>query len=843
MLKEPGGEFGNIGSYLFGTPLFSVGERVLIYLDTWADGSLRVRDMFLGKFSLLKDPNTGETVARRELNYVNVELFPADAIASGQAGGAWPSTSEMELNRYLRMVRARVAANEKKSCEFESQYYSGISLLAEPPEYRRRAAAGAMQPQFHIIVTPTTGRWFEVDSGNPVKFVVDTDLMPTPNTLSDVAVAMNTWSTVQGSSLRVVNAGSGSGCAESDGEALLDFSNCRGYFGSGPCYSAFLGIGGYLRVDLSSTVTINGTTFNRLLQSYAGVNAGAFCTPPDDCYLEQAMTHEMGHALGLAHSWDPTYGGTPSATDQDASMYWAYHTDGRCSILKSDDVNAVLFVYPGTGGSGGGGGGTGGGGTGGGGTGGGGTVTPVSIAGTTLPRGTQGAAYSATLTATGGTAPYTWSLLSTSGPIPPGLSLSASGAISGTPSVTNSYGFTVQVTDGAGKTAQSDLFIIVADPNATVGGYGAQFIGQSVPATVSPGQQFIASITWLNTGVAAWNGGTTGTSIELGSLDPVNNETWGLKRLAFGASQTIAPQTQAQMSFNLFAPSTPGFYDFQWQMVQDSGAGFFGDRSPDIIIVVGNPGLAITTPTLPTVQYGEPVSIQLNAFGGKPPYTWSLASGALPTGLVLDPTGSISGTVTGAGVFTFTLQVTDSSANSSSRTYSLNIAPPPLSVPQVTLPVGITGTGFTQQLSALGGVPPYLWSLASGQLPAGLSLDATSGLLSGTPTAKGSFDFSVAASDHLGTTATVALHLLVVSPNTVPHAQSAKYKSGPRKLKIIGQNFDPAAAVTIDGTPAAINNVSPSLIVIKPISLATGTHTVSVTNPNGLSSSTTVQVQ
>ncbi|MGH9761946.1 MAG: Ig domain-containing protein, partial [Blastocatellia bacterium] len=339
----------------------------------------------------------------------------------------------------------------------------------------------------------------------------------------------------------------------------------------------------------------------------------------------------------------------------------------------------------------------------------------------------------------------------------------------------------------------------------------------------------------------SWTGGT---NVQIGSQNPVNNEIWGMRRLGFLQSQTISPQTTAQMSFTLFAPSTPGFYDFQWQMVQDSSAGFFGDKSPDVVIVVGTPGLSITTATLPEVQYGQQVGIQLAAFGGKAPYTWSLASGALPAGLAVSPaTGVISGTVGGAGVFNFTIQVTDSTANSSSKLYSLNIAPPPLSVSQVTLPVAIAGTAFSQQISAIGGVPPYVWSLVSGQIPAGLALNPATGLLSGTPTAKGPFDFSVAATDNLGTQASVPLHLLVVSPSSVPHTQSAKYKSGVQKLKIAGQNFDPAAVVTVDGTQVNIANVSPTLIVIKQISLLAGSHAIVVTNPNGLSSATTVQVQ
>jgi len=816
VLKEPGGQVATLGTTVFGSPRFTSGEDVVLYLDTWPDGSLRVHEMFLGKFTVMQDQRTSQMVAIRDVPGPQVEIIPLSPPGANPASDQ-ESTSRLELSAYLRLVRNKVAANAERSRQFEDRYYQGQGMLREPPDYQDLARTGSLMPQFHLF---ENARWFEPDTGQPVTYLIDPDGAP-PGVVDDINAAMTAWSTAPGCSLRVVNGGTASACTSS-GVAVASFNNCTGDFSPGASGTGALAIG-FINWNPGSTKVVSGTVFSQMVNAYLAFNpfVGGY---GDHCRVQQIATHEMGHTLGLAHSWDPSFASiepTPTAVEADATMYYIEHLDGRCASIRTDDINGISFIYPGQGSTG----------------------LPPIVSTTTLPSSTVAVAYSTTLSATGGTAPYTWSLASGSNPVPAGLSLSAGGTISGTPTTSGNFGFTVVVTDSASKTAQRDLSILVAGAGGGgVGGFNAHFVSQSVPMAVQPGGQFQITIVWNNVGSASWTGG----NVYLGSQDPPNNTTWGTARLQFAPSVTINPGIQAQMPFLITAPMTPGVYQFQWQLTQDGGVGFFGDQSPSVAITVGNPAAAppeIDTVVTPAAQLGLPYNLALAAAGGAPPYQWSMSGGDLPTGLSLGLlSGTIAGTPTAPGNFDFTVKLTDSKLMTAQRSLVISVSAPPLSATAAPLPTAITGTPYSQPLSATGGLPPYAWSVTTGSMPDGLKLDTAAGTISGTPSAQGNFNFTITVSDSQSTKATLplSLHILVVGPDAVPHIDAAKYKAGPQKLIVMGQNFDPASVAQIDGTTVSIKSKTPTQLIIKPVALASGNHTIMVVNPNGVPVATLV---
>jgi uncharacterized repeat protein (TIGR03803 family) len=179
--------------------------------------------------------------------------------------------------------------------------------------------------------------------------------------------------------------------------------------------------------------------------------------------------------------------------------------------------------------------------------------------------------------------------------------------------------------------------------------------------------------------------------------------------------------------------------------------------------VLGSP--QVTTISLPNGTVGSPYSQQLSAVSGEPPYSWSLISGSLPSGLTLATNGVISGTPTSNGTNNFTVQVTDALSATATQALTLNISPP-LQVTTASLPNGTNGTAYSQALAATGGQTPYSWSLISGSLPTGLTL-VTNGVISGTPTSNGTNNLTVQVTDALSATATQSLRLTVFGPPSV----------------------------------------------------------------------------
>lgn len=799
VLKEQGGRAGDRGSVIFGSPQFAAGERVVLYLDTRRDGSLRVHQMFLGKFSIISNPATGERAVVRDTGGKNITVLQRDA------GGEAVATSRMELSAYLDMVQRRAEVNRERSEGFAGTYYKATPLLAEPTEYNRISSGDEIAPDFILIAPPA--RWFEPDTGEIVHYWVNTEGAPSAQIVDDVSAATNAWSSVPGCALRLNNDGATGACYS--GQNTVVFNNCDGQFSPSPSCGGILALGG---VDYSynQTKVINGTTFVRVYAGHISFNPYASCFFTDRCRVQEIATHEMGHTIGLGHS-----------QFSDATMSATAHFDGRCASLRQDDSNAALFVYPAGGGGGG----------------------PLAIQ-TTSPLGnaTTGLPFSRQLAASGGTTPYTWSLVSGSS-LPGGLSLSQSGLISGTPAAAGTFSFTVKVTDAVGGTAEKSLSMTVSDPSS---GYDSQFVSQTVPSTLGPGLTFFATIRWVNTGTRTWDG-AGGFSIQ--SQNPSNNGTWGGSQVPW-FNAPVAPGQQMELLFQATAPSTPGTYNFQWQLYQQ-GAGLFGQMSANVSITVGDGGapvpLSINSVSSLSAVTGTFLTYIPTASGGTPPYSWQIAAGTLPAGIFLSAgTGTLTGTPTITGVSNVTLQVTDSRTAAAQKALTITVTGPPLTVSTSSLPSAIKGVSFNQPLTATGGKPPYAWAISGGGLPGGLSLSST-GLISGAPTATGSFTFAATATDANLQTANKTLTLTVIAPPlsiaTVPVLEMAQAASFGYQLNASGGTPPYTWSITTGTLPAGLMLSSAGFISGAPTVLGSSSVTVTVRDQASVQTAASVQMR
>lgn len=333
------------------------------------------------------------------------------------------------------------------------------------------------------------------------------------------------------------------------------------------------------------------------------------------------------------------------------------------------------------------------------------TLTP-----TTLPNPVISTSYTQAVSAADGIAPYTYVV--TAGALPPGLSLSSAGDLTGTPTAAGSFPFTITATDSTGVTAgtgsQTYTFTI-APPVLTL-----------TPASLSNpviGQSFTQAL--------STSGGTA--------------------PYAYNVTGTLPPGITLSGASLSGAPTSTGSYSFTVS-VTDSTGGTAGSASQAYAVTIAAPTITVSPGTLTDVVRGGTAATTFTASGGTAPYAFSV-TGSLPSGVTLSPAGELAGTIGSSGVFNFTVTAQDSTGGgtySGSQAITWTVTGPVISLS--TLPGGTTYSAYSTTITAFGGSSPYSFQTTGGVLPAGLTL-SSGGVLSGTPTQPGAYTFTVRATD------------------------------------------------------------------------------------------------
>lgn len=349
----------------------------------------------------------------------------------------------------------------------------------------------------------------------------------------------------------------------------------------------------------------------------------------------------------------------------------------------------------------------------------------------TLPGGTVGVKYSQSLAADGCGPGCEWS---SSGTLPPGLSLgSTSGAISGTPKSIGRFPFTIMVADAKSDSGSQRYTVNIKGDPPTI-------------TTNSP-----------------LPGGQVGKSYshDLAASGGSPPYTWSVTAGALPGGLSLDPASGSLSG----TPTAAGNFTFTVQAVDTNGTS--GSKAFTLAVAAAPaPALTITTgAALPSGTVGASYSQTIGASGGTPPYSFAVTSGSPPAGLSLNASGTLAGTPTAATISAFTVQVKDASGATASQAFTLTIinSTPKLTITTAQLPAGTVGVSYSQSIAATGGTPPYNWSVTSGSLPPGLSLTASNGAITGTPSSGNTFSFTVQVTDTSNATASQAFTITVAS--------------------------------------------------------------------------------
>jgi hypothetical protein len=357
-----------------------------------------------------------------------------------------------------------------------------------------------------------------------------------------------------------------------------------------------------------------------------------------------------------------------------------------------------------------------------------------------------------------------------------------------TPFNAGCYFFTLNLDSGQSETTTSPLTLLIFESDTT-----PHILSTTLPTAT-------AAIPYTNT--IQESGGT-------GAL------TWSITAGALPSGMSLGPNSGTVAG----TPTTAGNYNFTVKVTDSLGN--FGTQAftLKVLIFLSDSAPPTINTTLPPATAGIAYSNTIQTTGGTGMLTWSITAGALPPGLSLSQLGVVSGTPTTADNYSFTVQVTDSAspANVASQAFTLTVLifESDSNAPAVTtnLPAGTVVSPYSNTIDEVGGTGTLTWSITAGALPPGLSLSQL-GVVSGTPTAPGNYNFTVQVTDS-ASPPNVATLAFMLSVADAQYGDLIVVDGSPLASPLAGTLFRITPTGT-SGTIAAISNGSPTGVAVDP---------------------------